>query len=1364
MEEIMPKFSVKKPFTIVVGVIMLLVLGVVSFTRMTTDLLPSMNIPYLIVITTYPGASPERVENSVTEPVEAGLGTVNGVESVTSTSSENYSMVMLEFAEDTNMDSAMVKVTTQLDQLALPDSAGKPIVMEMSMDMLATMQISVDYEGMDIYELTDFVDETVIPHLERQSGVASVSPIGMVEKSVEIRLDQDKIDDVNDKLLTKVNKQLAKAKKKITKAEKKMEKGRRELEKGKNKLEEEQTEKTDELAEFSKMLDQAMANEAAYNAQLTSLKASQTALKTEKKAYKDNGVISGYEEMNKAFTTMREAMESEETYQSIYNAVYAQAILAGVQGAVDAAGMQMTVDAENVNTVLEMLGDAAKEITSAVEEQSEKIAREQVETQLANIPVDIKDAIDNPEKLKAVREMMEQQGQGEMAKNLTTKSLKTLYNIVNTRIPQIDTELANLKIEIATAKAVVDQLEKSIAEAKDNYTQIEAGKITAAAAFGAANAQMASGEAAIEEGEAQLKEAKKSYKESRKQALENANLDSLLTMETISGILTAENFDMPAGYIYEGENQYLLKVGEAYDSVEALENSLLCKVSGVGDVRLSDVAVVTMIDNAGESYSKVDGNDAIILSISKSSTAGTSDVSKRCNKALDNLKEEYEGLSFFIFMDQGDYIKIIIDSVLSNLIYGAILAIIVLALFLKDVRPTVIVAFSIPMSVLFAIVLMYFTDITLNVLSLSGLALGIGMLVDNSIVVVENIYRLRSKGVPAARAAVAGANQVAGAIAASTLTTICVFLPIVFTDGLTRTLMLDMCLTIGYSLTASLIVALTFVPCMGATVMRNSMEKKHPLFDKMVDAYDVAIRFCLKVKIVPIAISIILLIVCVLQVAKMGMELIPSMGGDQMSISVTMPSETTEKEDFVMADEITEKILATPGVESMGAFSVDSSAMLAGGSAGASKNYSFYIILDEETAKDNSKVVKQLEDELAIYTEKDCEVSVSSSNMDMSSYLSSGMQITVAGKDLDQLLAISEDVMDILKQVEGFDNVSNGQEEGDRVVKVIVNKDKAMRLGLTVAQVYQELAAGITTNTDSTTLTIENQEYAVSIVDDREELTVDTLLAHEFETTKTKSDGTTKTEKHELSEFAKVEDSKSVASIARENQVRHMSVTAETQDGYNTTLLSREVEKLLEDYDVPDGYTVEIGGESETVNESMVDMLQMILLAIVFIYLVMVAQFQSLLSPFIVLFTIPLAFTGGLLALMITGQTISIISMMGFLVLAGVVVNNGIVFVDYANQLRLEGMEKREALIETGKSRMRPILMTALTTILAMVTMAFSQDASAAMSKGMAIVTIGGLAYATLMTLFIVPVLYDLFFRRKLKKVDLGDEEELSKL
>ena len=316
-----------------------------------------------------------------------------------------------------------------------------------------------------------------------------------------------------------------------------------------------------------------------------------------------------------------------------------------------------------------------------------------------------------------------------------------------------------------------------------------------------------------------------------------------------------------------------------------MTDAVLCNIDDIGDIKLSDVADINMVDNSADSYGKVNGNDAVLLSISKSSTAGTSDVSDACNDAFKKMSEENEGLRFTNLMDQGDYIRLIIDSVLSNLLWGALLAIIVLLIFLKDIRPTVVVAFSIPLSVLFAVVLMYFTDITLNIISLSGLALGVGMLVDNSIVVVENIYRLRSKGVGAARAAVMGANQVAGAIFSSTLTTICVFLPIIFTDGITRQIMQDMCLTITYSLCASLVVALTVVPSMGATVLNKADVKKHRWFDALVNVYDKAIRFCLRFKIVPIIIAIGLLVFSTYKVLKMGIVFVPDMGSEQMSVS-----------------------------------------------------------------------------------------------------------------------------------------------------------------------------------------------------------------------------------------------------------------------------------------------------------------------------------------------------------------------------------------------------------------------------------------------------------------------------------------------
>lgn len=1292
----MSKFSVKKPFTVFVAVVICLILGGVSFTKMTTDLLPEFSLPYVVVVTTYPGASPDKVESSVTEPLESGLGTVNGVVNVTSTSNENYSMVMLEFEENTNMDSAMVKLSSALDLISLPDGTGNPMVMEMSMDMLPVMYTSVDYEGMDIYELTDFVEENVIPFMERQDGVVSVDTTGMVEKTVEIRLNQEKVDSLNDRLAAYVDGELEDAKAEIDNAKSELSSAKQQLEASEKELASQQESTANELAAASKAIDQAVATQAAYNAQLSSLQASKAALEMEKKAYEDAGVGG---ENDQVLAYIQQMAEEYKLDASLY-------------------------------------------------------------------PSNVKDALEHPEKLEALAALIKQIREGAASFTVTDEMLEQLEMLVNayTRLGQIDTELANLNTEIIAAQTVVDEVNKQVQQATDNYEALEAGKINAAVGFSSGAAQIADGKAAITSGEEQLEEAVKAYESGRDTALKNANLDTLLSLDTLSGLIYAQNFAMPAGYIYEGEDQYLLKVGDEFASDEELTNALLCNIDGIGDVRLSDVADVTWIDNSGDAYAKVNGREGIVLSVSKASTAGTSDVSDTCNEAIRELEEKYEGLHITSLMDQGEYIDLIVKNVLQNLLIGAVLAIIVLAVFLRSVKPTIVVAFSIPLSVLVAIVLMYFSGITLNIISLSGLALGIGMLVDNSIVVIENIYRLRGLGIPSAKAAVMGAKQVAGAIGSSTLTTICVFLPIIFVSGLVKELFVDLALTIAYSLVASLLIALTVVPAMSSTLLRKTEPKPQKLMDRVLSFYEKVLRFCLRRKVVPIAIAVGLLAGCAYKAVNTRLILFPSMGGDQMSVSMSVNGELSDEEVFAEADKAMEQMQEISGVEYVGIISGSdsggSSASSMMMSSGGIHDLSIFILLDEETAKDNSIVADELE--------KICEgldledYSVSESNMDLSSYMASGMEIDIYGEDSDELLEVSEDVMDIVSEVEGFENVTNGQEDGDTTIELTIDKDKAMAQGLTVAQIFQELSANLTTEKTATSLSMDGKQYDVVIVNENNAVDVSNLMDYEFDVEKTNQDGTTETEIHKLSEFAEMSEGKSFASIRRENQRTYITVSAETKDGYNTTLLSRTLQEKLDEYEAPEGCTIEIAGESTEIMEAMDDIFLMIVLAIAFIYLIMVAQFQSLLSPFIVIFTIPLAFTGGLLGLFIGRQEISLVAMMGFLMLAGVIVNNGIVFVDYANQMRLEGMEKREALIVTGKTRMRPILMTTLTTVLAMSTMVFSTDAAAEMSRGMAIVEIGGLLYGTLMTLFIVPVLYDLLFRRELKQVDVGTDEELA--
>ena len=1312
----MIKYSVKKPFTVLVAVIIILVIGFVSLMGMKTDLLPDMSMPYMVVITTYPGASPEKVEESVTKPMESTLGTINGVENVTSTSAENYSMVMLEFEEDTSMDSAMVKVSSATNQIesVLPEACGTPNILEISMDMMATMYASVSYEGKDIYELSSFAKDVVIPYFERQAGVASVSETGMVEKTIEVRLNQDKIDKINDEILVLTNDKLADAKTELSDARNSLADAKSKINQQEQELSNQQNSTTSELADATLQLNEAIASRAACESQLTSLKASKSALEGEKKAYKDNKIQSTYNSLNEMFAQLHAAV----------SAMQAQM---GELSPLDASSM----------------------------------------------PTDIKDAIDHPEKLKYFKTAVEtlasmpnsqmDAGMVSQAKELDKKTLKQVYEIVNVRLPQIETELANLEIEIKVAEEVLKQVETQMSAIDDAYKQAEQGKITAAAGFGSGGAQIAAAKTAMEEAQEELENADKTYQDSVKEARKNANINQMLTLDALSGMIYAQNFSMPAGYIDdENDKQWLLKVGENYTSAEELEKMVLCEIDDIGDIHLNDVADITTIDNAGEAYAKVNNDAGIILSIFKGSTAGTSEVSDSCLNAIEELKEDYPELNITPLVNQGEYISMLIQSIVSSMVIGALLAIFILAVFLMDIRPTLVVAFSIPFSVLTSIVIMYFAGLSINMMSLSGLSLAIGMLVDNSIVVIENIYRLRYRGLNAPRSAVQGAKQVSGAIIASTLTTICVFFPMVFTTGMVRDLLLPFALTITFALTASLAVALTVVPTMGSVMLKKAAPKQHRVFDRIQDGYAVVLRFCLRFKIIPIGISVALLVFCIMAVMRMGIVLIPDMGSEQISVTVTIPEEDDKETAFQKADDVMESILAIEGVDYVGAMDGSSSAGLMDGMMEGSSedfsNFSYFVLPTEEY---NSKAqVEQICDTISESTkDMDCEVAVSNSMMgEMDEMLGSGLELDIGGSDLDTLLDVSEDIMGMLEQVEGFTNISNGQEEADEEIHLNIDKDASMRLGLTGAQIYGDISDRLTTDKTAVTMTVDDTDMDVQIVDETNLLTKENLMDMEFETTKTDDDGKTVTETHKLSEFATLDYGSSVSGINRSNGQRQMSVTAETKEGFNTAILSREVEDLLNDYELPEGYSVEFGGETSNTNDMLEQMSKLLLLGFLLIYLVMVAQFQSLLSPFIVIFTVPLAFTGGLLAMLLTGEQMSLITLMGFLVLMGTVVNNGIVFVDYTNQLRIGGMERKDALVATGKTRMRPILMTAFTTILAMLAMVFSRDTASELGRGMAIVVAGGLFYATFMTMFLVPVLYDVLYRKEVKVVDVGDD------
>ena len=1290
----MEKFSVKKPFTVLVAVIMVLMLGFVSISNMQTNLLPDVNTPYLMVVTVYPGASPERVESEVSDVMQNALGTVAGVEKVTATSAENYSLLLMQFSDDTDMNSAMVKVSNKVDQTtaSLPSSCLTPSIIEYSLNMNAFMTAAVSREGSDVYDLSEFVSDTLVPYVERKGGVSSVSANGLIEKMVQVQLSQEKIDAINEKLLEVIDVQLADARKQLESAEAQIEAGRKEYDrqfKNYNK-----TVSDTVMQQFSGQVGEAVE---------TVRKQAQALL----------------DSVNQLIAVVQEP----EIQQALID------VRDGLQRVMDKFNETGMKDIDSLIEIVAELRDITDKLTGALQQLQQRLNTE-AGTE-GSTAADLADDLQ------------------------VQQSLNTIYNTLNDVIKAMDD---------------VPGLMSTFSDALGTYSQQQ---MQAYMKFTEAREM-------LNEYEKQLAEAKQTYADAEEKAMASSDVSKLLDIDTLAQLIYAQNFSMPAGYVKDSSGKsWLLKVGEEYDSIEDISGALLLHVDGFGDVRLSDVADVEVIDNAEASYTRLNGERAAVLKIYKGATSSASEVSDNCLSAFQELEAQYDGLHVVVLSNQGNYITIIVKSILSSMVIGAALAIIVLAIFLRDVKPTLVVGFSIPLSVLFAVVLMYFTGMDLNVMTLAGLSLGIGMLVDNSIVVIENIYRLRGRGVPAARAAVQGAKQVGMSVVASTLTSVCVFLPVVFSSSIVKSLMQPMSLCIGYCLMASLIVALTVVPAAASTVLKKAEPKQLKWFDKIQDKYAKSLEWCFRHRALPLLAAVVLLAFCGWQVFSMGVELLPTITSNEAIVTLSTTKDLSKEDSYAIAGKAVEAMLEVDHVEEVG---ITTDTRVAGMDIGqlglpttitdllnAANSYGTYqvnVMLDESLSSSEIETARQaLEDALSGI--EDCTAKVEISGMqELTSQLASGLSVKIYGADSETLSQLSEKVVDIVNDTEGFANATNGLGSGDATINLHIDRDKVRSYGLTVAQVYQQIAAKLTTTTTAQTpVTVDGSTMSVQISNNLDPVTKENMMDITFETTVMSADGTTSTGTCTLADMATWETGSAPDSITSEDQTQYVSVTADTLDGYNTTVQARVLEKKLNEFalsdEMPEGCSFSMGGESDSVNFMVNEMVQWLALALPFVYLVMVAQFQSLLSPFIVLFTIPLAFTGGLLGMLFTGQQLTMISLMGFIVLMGTVVNNGIVFVDYANQLRLGGMERRAALIATGKTRMRPILMTTLTTVLAMLQLVFSNDMASQLMSGMAIVIICGLSYATLMTLYIVPILYDILFRKPPLNVDVGSDDEL---
>lgn len=1286
------KFSVKKPFTVLVAVILVLVLGAVSVTRMTPDLLPEMSFPYIVLVTTYIGAAPEEVENTVTKPMEQSLAALDDLKEISSVSSENVSVVYLTFEDTVNVDRAMLDIQQVVTRLKgdWPEAVGNPTSLELSTDLIPTVVAAVHYQDMDPVDLSGFVSEKLIPALEGTNGVASVNATGLVAEKIEIELNREKIDALNRKLYRAMDEKAQEAFDKIDEGQQKLDEGRQELEDAKAELE--QGEKALQYGWYTAYqgFDEAKVKLDSTKEELIS-------------------AIAMMEEQRAALVAQRDGIETQ------------RRLLTALQESINLL--------EGRRTVLETSIAEIQSSDMTEEEKAAAVALPQAELDGTN------------QALAAIDQQLLQ------------------YGITRGQIPELLAQMAQLDEGIALLDENLAAAREGLAQVEGGYDELEKKKSEVTGQLSYAQKQLDEGRKQIETGATELDNGQQELDNALTTALdqlaaakEAADLNNILTKELVAQLVQAQNFEMPAGYVNDGDVSWIVNVGDKVRGVEALEQVAILSLGldGLDLVRLGDVADVHISDNSATTFARINGENGVLLTFTRQSAYPTATVADTISERFRELESQYPGLRFVALMDQGDYIHMAMAAVVQSLLLGGALAILILFLFLRDIRPTFAVGISIPVSVLFALVLMYFSGVTMNVISMAGLAIGIGMLVDNSIVVIENIYRLRSEGVAPREAAIQGAREVMGAITASTLTTVCVFVPVLFVHGMTRQVFMDMILTITYSLVASLIVALTVIPAMAQGLLRRQVKPMSTLAKKLMGAFERSVRFTLRHRALSLLLALGLLGGSAYYSLKQGFEYFPESGGTQISITVTVPEDYTFSDRCFLADEMMASMEEVPHLTDIGGMIGGGMESLVGlSNGGGSEQITVYALVDENSGYSSIEAIKDIRQALEPYKRQaDFEVS-SVSTMSMTSMLQSGgFTMNIYSNDLDDLRTAAMTVADRLRTVEGLKDISGGGEDTAPALHITVDKEKAIEHNLTTAQVYlaivEELtrsiqATQVTTSTNSLSATIHSADGET----DRQKLEKMTVTA-------TLRDGTT--EEVPLSDIITVVETETLASIHRLEQRRYISVTATVADGYNVTLVSTAARKALEDVALPAGCQVEYAGENETIMDAMKDLFFMLLLGVLIIYLIMVAQFQSLLSPFIVIFTVPLAFTGGFLGLLISRFNMSIVSMVGMIMLVGVVVNNGIVLVDCANRLREEGLNKREAIVKATTMRIRPVLMTALTTILGLLPLGMGLGTGAEIIQPVAIVCIGGLTYATLMTVFIVPVLYDLLRRDRKPK------------
>ncbi|HIU10131.1 MAG TPA: efflux RND transporter permease subunit [Candidatus Avidehalobacter gallistercoris] len=851
------------------------------------------------------------------------------------------------------------------------------------------------------------------------------------------------------------------------------------------------------------------------------------------------------------------------------------------------------------------------------------------------------------------------------------------------------------------------------------------------------------------------------------QTLENYNL----SLNGIVQAIASNNMNMAAGQVVDGGKNMTIRLIGKYEKLSDVENVDVTLPTG-GIAKLKDIASVNLVQSKDDANVYLNGQDAVYVAITKQSDANTVETAAAVQKAVAGLETTYDTVHFEEAMNQADMINQTIDNLVSSLLQGVVLAVVVLFLFLRSVRSTLVIAISIPVSLIATFMLMGFADMTFNMLTLGGMALGAGMMVDSSIVILENIQRLRTDGMSGFDAAVKGAQQMVLAVVSSTLTTVAIFLPIAYTEGLTSVLFKDMALVISFALLASLVTAIILVPMLCSTMLRpevsystegggitaqiGKMQNAFAAgFDNMRERYRKMLSWCMRHQKTTVLTVLVMFIISIGLVGIVGMEFMPDADSGQLTISLTLEDGTAKAETAVVATRAEQIITETCGDD------LDTMLSVVGGSpmssTGSSSENTAMMLVQLVDEKHRSWNVDELADNLRsqLTDIAGVQASVSAGNMmSMSSSSTGGASVYIYGDDLDTLKELSDKVVAVMESMPAAREVESSMDDALPVLELTINANKASSLGMTVPQVASSISAYVNGVTASRFSQEEGDEIDIDVlVPEEYQNNLDLILNQKM----TAPTGAI----YRLSDVVTVQQGLGPLSINRENQERYVSVSCSLV-GEDLNSFTAELEQRLDnEIVVPEGYRISNEGSYQDMMEAFTSLILAMLLGVALIYMIMASLYESFSQPFIIFFTLPTAFIGAFFGLFVTGKALDVTGMIGLLMLIGIVVNNGIVLVDSINDFRRsEGMSLNKAIMRAAPLRLRPVLMTALTTILSMLPMAFFGSDGGQMMSGLAVVVMFGLLFSTFITLLFVPVVYSLFDQLAAK---LGRRKENSR-